>query len=382
MCTTALRNAASATPGDAAEDGRTTVATKFEEFARAHAVGPDKAGAAARGAFAAMPGAVVPDLFGSLDLAYAAYILDVLPGMTDRSGRRAWAEHILSFQGEDGWFRASDRQGHGKAHATAYALGGLLILAQAERDLLERLKPLAGFQSEIERHPGRDVAPFRLSLLDRTHFWRGSHRAGGLAAIVGSIQSLGLSSERLLAIHDPKAWLEGWWAWFAHRLEPRTGYWRLSFFPVQTGFDLLYRRRHDPALAAMGGAVHLYWVSERMGVPQPYPAEVIRTTAALLRSSGLYEDEPYCIDLDGNFMIGRALAGLAMGDPAGSLGRDALRQNREAVLGWYRAKPVSDWNPNTHKLPGALAAVAEADRVLRPGDHRNWRDVFRTTWWL
>ena len=57
----------------------------------------------------------------------------------------------------------------------------------------------------------------------------------------------------------------------------------------------------------MGGAVHLYWIAEKIAAPIPHPAALAASTAALLRETGLYENEPYCIDLDGSFCIARAL---------------------------------------------------------------------------
>jgi hypothetical protein len=354
---------------------------RFLDYARAHAVGGSDE-AMREGRYSSLPGEATPDLFGAIDAAYGAHILGVLDDITDAAGRRAWAEYILAAQGADGWFRSGDKQNHGVEHATAYALGAMTILMGSNLSFWNALKPLTGLQAQIARAPSRDTAPFEMSFLDRLHFWRGSHRAGGLPSIVASVQSLGLDTGRLLDLPDAAAWLEGWWSWFEARLDPHSGYWRMAPLPVRLLFGLAYRRRHDPETAAMGGAVHLYWVSERMGKRFPYPAETIDATARLVGQNGLYEHEPYCIDLDGDFMIGRPLEDIAPGSPAAERGRAALRRNRQAVVQWYATREPSEWNPRFHRHPGAFAAVAECDRALLALEARRWNDVFETTYWL
>ncbi|MEP3032876.1 MAG: hypothetical protein ABJO67_00860, partial [Pseudoruegeria sp.] len=159
---------------------------RFLEFALQRTVGSDQSWAKQAGRFAALPGRDETDLFGSVDMAYAAHILGVLTELTD--GIHAnWIETILSFQTEDGWFRAGDRQGHGVEHSTAYALGALQILG-AHKPALRKIK---SFAEEVDAKPDEKTSPFSMSILDRTHFWRGSHRAGGLASIVGSVRQLG-----------------------------------------------------------------------------------------------------------------------------------------------------------------------------------------------
>lgn len=365
----------------AARDDLSAVEDAFVRFAAARATAADPDAAWREGAFSQYPGAGEPDLFGMLDIAYAGHILRVVDGRVGAAERVAWAEAILARQDDDGWFRAGDRQGHGPEHATAYALGALQILLGEERAPLARLKPLRALGAQLARDPGARVPPFALSLLDRVHFWRGSHRAGGIAAIVRGLHMLGLDTEALLGIRDARQWLDGWWAWFEPRIDPQTGYWRLAPAPLQAAFDLAYRRRHDPVLARMGGAVHLYWVALSMGRSIPHPAAMVATTSALIGADGLYEREPYCIDLDANFLIARSLPGLRPRSRAREAGRRALALNRNAIVSWFTRRDPSLWHPSSHRLPGAFAAVAEADWALDPGRAR-WRDVFEEVCWL
>lgn len=362
---------------------RADIESKFLDFMRHRAIGGDIRSAAKSGHFSALPQRSEPDLFGSLDMLYSAHILGMLDDITTPSSRRTWVDHLLTYQGDDGWFRSNDTQSHGVEHATAYALGGLQILINGDGAALDgRIKHLRGLRSEIAQAPSRTHAPFTLSLMQRVHFWRGSHRAAGLAAIVGAAHDLGLPCDQFLGIANPRAWLSGWWAYFAARIDPATGYWALAPGLLRVAFDTLYQFRHQPQLASMGGAVHLYWISEKMAAPMPYPAALIPTTTKLMQPSGLYEHRPYCIDLDANFLIARALVHF---DPDGgtqATARHALGTNRDAVLAWYSSRKPRDWGLNSHSVPGAFAAVAEADRVLLSADERRWRDIFETVWWL
>ncbi len=362
---------------------RADIESKFFAFMHERAVGPDARAASKSGYFSALPRRPEPDLFGSLDMLYSAHILGMLDELTTSSTRQAWIEHLLRYQDEDGWFRSNDNQAHGVEHATAYALGGLQILTKGDGGLVtKRMRPLRGLQSEIAQAPSKSNAPFTLSLLHRLHFWRGSHRAAGLAAIVGASHELGLPSGRFLGIANPKGWLSGWWAYFAARIDPTTGYWALAPGALRIAFDTLYQFRHRPQLASMGGAVHLYWISEKIAEPMPYPAALIPTTAKLMQPSGLYEDKPYCIDLDANFLIARALVHLDSDNGCHATARRALATNRDAILTWFSSRRHDNWSSNSHSVPGAFAAVAEADRVLLPPDELRWKDIFETTWWL
>ncbi|GGE48808.1 hypothetical protein GCM10007276_27460 [Agaricicola taiwanensis] len=355
---------------------------KYIDFLKAHAVGGDVAAAMREGRYSSHPAGAKSDLFGSIDAAYGAHILGVLDGLTDAEGRRIWARDILAAQGADGWFRSGDKQNHGVEHATAYALGALTILVGKDPEVWKTLKPFTGLQAQISKAPSAEVAPFAMSFLDKLHFWRGSHRAGGLPSIIAAVNTLGLDTDHLLGLPDANAWLEGWWTWFARRLDSKSGYWRMAPLPARLLFNMAYRRRHDPETAAMGGAVHLYWVSERMGKPFPWPEQTIEATARLIGPDGLYEHEPYCIDLDGDFMIGRPLEDLAAGSAMAERGRVALQKNRRAVVQWYVSREPSDWNPGMHRHPGAFAAIAECDRALLAPEARRWKDVFETTYWL
>lgn len=370
----------------AASPERATVRSHLLDYARARVVADGYApeDAMAIGRFANRPGALAPTLMAALDFAYAFHITGLLDAVTDAAARREWMALILSFQDDDGWFRARDDQHHGVEHATAYALGGLQILARGlpAGTGAPRLKPFTGLALTIRSWPSRQQAPFHVGLLDKVHFWRGSHRIGGIPAIIGAVGDLGLPTVTLLGLEQARAWLDGWALYWLARVDRATGSWRLAPRPLHWAFDRAYRSRHDPLLASLGGAVHLYWIFTRLGLTYPQPHALIRATAPLIRADGLYEGHPYCIDLDAAFLLGRSADQLDPHDPTPAVVDTALERSRRGVLGWLAARGPADWHANSHTVPGALAAVAEADRRLEPDRSQRWADVFDVVWWL
>jgi len=367
------------------DDARDGVRRRILDYARARCIGLGQppARAMARGRFADHPGADRPTLMGTVDFAYAFHVTGLLDELSNPDDRRRWIELVLSFQGEDGWFRARDRQTHGVEHATAYALGALQILAgsRTRADGLA-VAPLTDLRGQLAPQPSARQAPFAVGLLDRIHFWRGSHRVGGIAAIVGAVRDLRLDSARLLGLDDPDAWLRGWAGNVLARVSPADGMWHEAPAALQMAFDAAYRLRHDPGHARIGGAAHLYWIISRLGIPYPHPRPLIDAVAPRVGPGGLCERHPYCLDFDAAFLLARAADHLDAADPAAERARRTLERSRRAVLAWLEERAPERWPAGSHFLPGALAAVAEADRALPPADARGWTDAFETVWWL
>lgn len=370
------------------EDARDGVRRRILDYARARCAGPDQppsrapTRAMACGRFADHPGAGQPTLMGTVDFAYAFHITGLLDELTTPDDRRRWIELVLSFQGEDGWFRAGDRQTHGVEHATAYALGAVQILAGPRiRADAFALRPLTGLRGQLAPRPSARQAPFAVTLLDRIHFWRGSHRVGGIAAIVGAVRDLRLDADRLLGLDDPDAWLRGWAEHALARVSPADGMWHEAPAVLQRAFDAVYRLRHDPGHALIGGAAHLYWIISRLGIPYPHPQALIDAVAPRVGPEGLCERHPYCLDFDAAFLLARA-ADQMDAAPAIERAEVTLERSRRAVLAWLEERGPERWPDGSHFLPGALAAVAEADRRLPPAQARGWTDAFETVWWL
>ena len=80
------------------------------------------------GNYSSTPDSSDPDLFGAIDFVYSFYICGLLEEVTSNKSRKVWADRIMTYQGEGGWFKSSDSQNHSVYHSTAYALGALKIL--------------------------------------------------------------------------------------------------------------------------------------------------------------------------------------------------------------------------------------------------------------
>ena len=324
------------------------------------------------------------DLFGAIDFLYSFHISGLLTEMTTAGSRQAWAHRILSFQDSEGWFVSFDSQNHSVFHSTAYALGALRILGFTDgKDYLSELKPFFGLKKLINIFPANELPPFDLDFMEKIHFWRGSHKAGGIPAIVGQLSDVSGLAENLLGIKAPHDWLNHWIKHYIDRLDPLTGVWVLVPQPVDLLFGLLYRLKHSPGIGKIGGAVHLYWIFDKMGIKFPYPAQLSRYTLDQNLNGGLYEKYPYCIDFDGNFLLCRSYRFLD--EKETRLKRrifKSLRMNRTAVLDYLLKRKTDDWYPRAHALPGAIAAIAEAELIIEDEANRLWNDVFELVWWL
>ena len=329
-----------------------------------------------------------PDLYGMIDAVYILYTLGDLAQVTQRTGRRQWADKILACQDDEGWFSRLNHRGHSREHATAYAIGALTLLAvEADEEYLSAVRPLTGmlplltdpaaFTKWIEHLNFRGtIHDIRTKNVGWHHIWRSSHIGGGIPA------ALGMMGEHVdlwwSGRVDLNAWFERYFQWLDDHANPRTGYWQRAFW------NKVYR---SPTLIDMGGAVHFYWVYAARARPLPYPAKIIDATLTLQKPTGLYRQHPYCIDLDGNFCINRAYLQL-----------DSARQqtyreqvyasataNFEAIVTALTARPTDEIYQDSHGLPGALAALTECAKLpdFPYADlMANWQHPLDNAWWL
>ena len=344
---------------------------RVRQFVAARSVSDD------RPAYACRPGESA-ELFGLLDAIYSLY---VVKGLQSPEHAGQLGEAVAAWQGEDGWFRSGDAQGHHRLHVTAYALGALaLASSESGTDGFRRLVPIQGFVDETE---AALHGPDALSLLDRIHFWRGSHKSGGIAAIVGQCHQAGWAGD-LLGIDDADAWLAAW-AERWDRAADADGLWRFGS-PLRELFYIPYAlRRHREPYAVIGGAAHIYWIHRRLDRVINAPAAL---TDYILQRAGdraICEDSPYCLDFDRLCLLEYALPHL--GDTARArAARELVRQSTEAIRTWFDSQPPAAWFASSHRLPGALAAIAVGERVLgaeaKPQGDAPLRDLLATAWWL
>ena len=319
-----------------------------------------------RGDFSYQPGGRA-DLYGSIDMAYVLWTIDELDKRASPEGRAAWAAFIQ--QGQDprtGWFNRGNETAHFREHATAYATGGLALLDA---------RPLHPFAWSKRMTRSRAAHDLWLSTTWWDVVWVGSHQGGGGAA---SLEMTGSA---------PPEWWGWYFGWLDREVNPETGLWQ------RASYNVVYQK---PTVNDLGGAAHFWWMYERKGRPMPYPRQAIDSILSLQLPSGHWDDKrldfPYCIDLDAIQGLNLAHAQLA------AAGDDYRAADIVAALDRFLAYAAATLNPpgalehlyrNSHDLPGALVAIAEADRCLqritgstRLQTKKPWRSVLTKICWL
>jgi len=357
----------------------------IESFLNQHQCGD---AAPLSGQFSLYRDAAESDLYGMLDATYKLYTLGRLPQKTDEASREVWAKRILDCQDDQGWFTRRNLRGHPREHATAYAIAALhLLQIESGEDYVSQLTPLVAFLPLLTNHAAFlrwiNVLDFRFdprSILKKNlgwhYIWRGSHVGGGIPAVVGMTQHL--FEQWWPGQVDVDQWFAWYFEWLDAHANPRTGYWQRAFW------NLVY---HKPTLIDMGGAVHFFWIYEALGRPFPYPKAVIESTLALKRTNGLYKDHPFCIDLDGNFCLIRAYLQLPAEQQAQYRERvyRSAEKNFEAIVKALLERPLEEIYPDSHGLPGALAALVECTKLpnFKYADAlASWQHPLDKVWWL
>ena len=338
------------------------------------------------GEFALIQGNTKHDLYGMLDAVYNLYILGVMDEYTSSNSRKMWAAKILDCQDNQGWFSKKNLRGHSKEHATAYAIGALILLEQPGDDhYLENVKPLNGiksiFSSEKNFKKWINRLGFKITTDDPVghagwnYIWRSSHLGGGIAAALGMTREL---HKNWWPEKDTEEWFNWYFSWLDKKANKKTGYWQRAiwnwFVP-------------GPTLIDMAGAVHFYWVYEKYGHPLPYPDRIIDSTLKVQKETGLYRSFPMCIDLDGNFCLTRSINALGRHekDDKFMLVNESLSRNFEAVKNYLQSHSLNEVYNDSHGLPGALAALAECqvfEGFELMEEAKEFRNPFDKAWWI
>jgi hypothetical protein len=318
------------------------------------------------GEFCLKRGFQSPDLYGMVDAVYALYSLGELAAWTSKASRARWAARILSCQDEKGWFTKGNKKGHPKEHATAYAIGALCLLeVEEDEQYMARLRPIDGLfpllkdPSYVTQWLERLDFRWHLgNILEKNlgwhYIWRGSHIGGGIAAIIGMLE--GVLNESWGWKVDVEIWFRSYFEWLDQHVNPETGYWQRSFW------NSLWKR---PTVIDMGGAAHFYWIYEAKRRPFPYPEAVIKSTLHLQKQNGLYKEKPFCIDLDGNFLLIRSYRQLAQDKQ--EIWRDkvlsAVNRSGKAILKFLSGQNIEQVYPDLHYLPGAIVGLIECSKT-------------------
>ncbi len=339
------------------------------------------------GKFSLYRGATSPDLYGMIDFVYILHITGKIELLTDRKSRERWAERILSCQDQCGWFSQLNLRGHSVEHATAYAIAALELLALDDNeDYLSLVKPLTDikpilvdgqfFSKWINRMGFRWNPKTLLNKRLGWHYiWQGSHIGGGVAASVGMLQH---RVKDWWPDVDLETWFDQYIEWLNQHCNPETGYWQRAFW------NMIVKK---PTIIDLGGAVHFYWIYDRLGESFPYPEALIRSTLNLQKPDGLYKDHPFCIDLDANFCLIRAF--LSLPEDRQDIYRDkvnlAIEKNVGEIMSILFDNSLEKVYDDSHGLPGALAALVDCTHlpsfVYREA-LMQWQNPLDEVWWL
>jgi hypothetical protein len=300
------------------------------------------------GEFGYLPGAATCS-YGTTDMLISRYTMGDLE--LSEKEKDAWAAVINRFQRPDGWYAKSHTR-HAREHTTAYATAALAL---------------------IERRPGRAFA-WALPILRDERSWESWIRGPHWSIVwPGSHVISGVPAALAMTGGGSEAFFDWYFDWLDHEADPRSGFWcrglvhRLGIIQKPT--------KHE-----MGGAFHMFYVYERFGRAWRHPERVVDESLRLQHTNGLWDkDVPYCIDLDGLYCVLRSSrnAGGYRKDDAASAARAFLETaervmgNRDLLFGGY---------PNSHRLTGALSAIAECARsfpelVTTPRPWRQSLDV-------
>ncbi len=273
-------------------------------------------------------------VYGTTDMLISKYIVGDLDGI-DEKEKDEWASTINRFQDPDTGKYIKTYTMHFWEHTTAYATCALHLIDRkpahpmAWKDaIIKDRKAMLGWTRQWRR------AEWSL-------IWSGSHVWSGVPA------TLAMTGEGTQDFFD---W---YFAWFDEEADPATGFWR-------RGWKHKFQKphRHD-----MFGAFHMYYVYEYMGKTWPYPERVVDWTLKFQqKENGLWgPGQIYCRDLDGLYCLTRSSRN-AGGYRAGDVRAAATRALATAEAQLNDEAFVLAHYPNSHKLTGALSAIAECQK--------------------
>lgn len=261
------------------------------------------------------------------------------------------------------------KKGGVNAHLTAYLLGAIRLLEASG---------MPGNSESLYKGWRKDL------LLDSRglprwprawthHIWRVSHWIGGAPSILLQLAESGKVGWATHAlVEETLALCE------KNILDPSTGLLRpYRNQLLQNIFRKLYRLRHDPDIADLGGVVHLLWVFHACGRPYAATASLAGAADHQLKRAPFMEDMPYCLDFD---ILQLRRTALDVDTSTRARGRRFI----EDSLAFFR-QPISS-RFTLHKLPGALASMHEAaflaDEGYVAGLSVQRVDIIRTAYWL
>ncbi len=293
------------------------------------------------GDYSYRPGSKKTDLYGTTDMVYLLYTMNMMDTLT-AAQKEEWAATIQKFQNPKTGLFGGNVTLHGAEHAAAYAVGALRILGA---------KPLYPMTSFVNKYGTPDKVEKLMRGLPWDAIWSGSHIGSGIPSALINTGAIGSD------------WTDAYFEWVDRETDPATGYVMLN----SAGGQKKKATRDE-----LGGVFHFHYIYTYIGRPLVYPERLIDTTISLQLPNGLYDgDVPYCIDLDGVFEIIRAFRQLD-GKYREADVKASVEKNLAAITERVNDREfVMTRYTDSHKIVGAIVALSEI-QVLFP-------NMFETT---
>ncbi len=275
--------------------------------------------------------------YGTTDTLISLYILNQLD-LTEEE-KDQWAATINQFQNpKTGWYNKKYTL-HYKEHRTAYAVAALRLIDRKPAHPLTAIHKIAkGSENKWEKwikHP------------NWSFIWATSHVISGVPAALAMVDGNG---------GEWKDFFEWYFEWLNETADPKTGYWRIGLL------HKLWKSRitkHE-----LGGAFHMYYVYEYFNRGWKYPAKIVENTLELQHDNGLWDKGvTYCIDLDAIYAITRSCAKTMMWDLEDKEIMVAIQRYLERAEAIFNDRNYFFHSyDNSHRLTGALSAIAECQK--------------------
>jgi hypothetical protein len=334
------------------------------------------------------------DFYGSVDIIFTLYVMGLLYQYTDENSREQWAKKILSCQDENGYFTKKNATAHGKEHATAYAISGLILLSK-DTNYIQALRPCSEYVELIKskakltkfidkmglRFPQLYKGKGLYGSLKKSswhlgwhNIWPASHIGGGALAAIQMSQDLYIEAG-LVSKEQMNTFFENAVSELNTRVDAKTGLWKKGFH------DLFIK---DATVRDVGGAAHFFWIYDALKADKQSKIALIKSCLRHQTESGLLKEKPYCIDFDFVNILCRAYFDLPE-DQQKEVFADVnefIGCNYKSVATVFEHSENLAQYDNSHGFPGALCTLAEAQKFGVGSEDEMIHHPFDSVCWL
>ena len=274
-------------------------------------------------------------LYGTTDMLISIFILNDLMLFNHQADE--WATIINQFQDpKTGWYKKSYTL-HFREHTSAYAVAALHLIDRFPKYPFSWKYNILKSQKAQEKWIKGD---WRMLW---SIIWPGSHVISGIPAMLAMTKQ------------GNKRFFNWYFYWLDAQADLNSGFY-MRGIPHKLGLI------REPRMQDMGGAFHMYYIYEWFNRKWPYPEKIVDNCIRLQHDNGFWDkDVSYCIDLDGLYSMIRSSRN------ANWYRKDDVKQTVCSYLG-NAERTLNDEEflfnkyTNSHKLTGALAAIAECQK--------------------